>query len=76
MEGLLYLWLGTGFVGAILWPLMSFVIDVVEGEAKGWTLGTAMIYFANGLLLSTVVSVVIYLIARFYLWMEWLPKRR
>ena len=71
-----YLFLATVIIGAVAWPLLIYLQDWTNGDTSQWT-STVVIHLATmGFLLGMVVSVVMYLIFKFFLEMEWLPKRR
>lgn len=71
-----YLFGATVFMGAVIWPLLLFLQDWSMGQAGQWNFNTVYNLAVMGFLLGTVVSVVMYLIFKFFLSMGWLPKRR
>ena len=71
-----YLWGATVILGAIIWPLLLYLQDRSAGQTDKWTFNTVYDLAIMGFLLGTVVSVVMYLIFKFFLSMEWLPRRR
>lgn len=71
-----YLFLATVVIGAIMWPLLLFVEDWSNGQTNTWSATVVCHLAIIGFLLGTVVSVVMYLIFKFFLEMGWLPKRR
>jgi hypothetical protein len=76
VKGFIPYFIWTVVIGAILWPLMLFLMDWSYGYASNWTgqvVGRLMII---GFLLGSVVSVVMNFLFRFLLWMGWLPSRR
>jgi len=71
-----YLFAATVIIGAIAWPLLIFLQDWSNGETSKWSFNVVYKLAVMGFLLGTVVSVVMYLIFKFFLSMEWLPRRR
>jgi hypothetical protein len=70
------LFLATVVIGAIAWPLLLYIQDWSNGQTSKWSTNVVCNLAIMGFLLGTVVSVVMYLIFKFFLEMGWLPKRR
>jgi hypothetical protein len=75
-KGYVYLWALTTVVGAIIWPLLLYIQDASAGQTSKWSSTVVGQLAFCGALMGTTMSVIMYLIARFYLWMGWLPSRR
>jgi len=71
-----YLLAVTVIIGAIAWPLLAFIQDWSDGNTSKWNANQVFDLMVFGSLLGMVVSAVMYLIFKFFLEMEWLPKRR
>ena len=65
----------TMLIGAILWPLSLYMMDLSSGSVSEWTTHVFVNLITIGVMFGTIVSVVMNLIFRFLLWMEWLPPR-
>ncbi|MCE0483843.1 MAG: hypothetical protein LV479_06365 [Methylacidiphilales bacterium] len=63
-------------IGIVLWPALFYVQDWSAGQTSGWTLQHALGLAFNGAMFGMVVSALMYLLFRFFLWMGWLPARR
>jgi hypothetical protein len=55
---------------------LLFLQDYFNGVKTPWSWTLALALALSGMGLGIVVSVLMYLLARFYLWMGWLPRRR
>jgi hypothetical protein len=75
-KGYVWLWGVTVIVGAIIWPLLIYIQDASAGQTGKWSAEVVGQLAFCGALMGTTMSVIMYLIARFYLWMGWLPSRR
>ncbi len=75
-KGFLYLLLATVIMGAVIWPLLLYLQDYSAGLAGKWNFAIVRDISLSGMMLACVVSFVMYALARFYLWMGWLPRRR
>jgi len=71
-----YLFAATVGIGAVAWPLLLYVQDSMNGDTSKWSFNVVYNLAVIGFLLGMVVSVIMYLIFKFFLEMEWLPKRR
>jgi hypothetical protein len=71
-----YLLAATVVIGAIVWPLMFFLNDWSVGQAANWTMQQTLNFAFDGFMFGMVVSAIMYLLFRFFLWMGWLPSRR
>jgi len=71
-----YLFTATVVIGAIAWPSLIYVEDWSNGQTEKWSGNVVFDLAVMGFLLGTVVSVVMYLIFKLFLAMEWLPSRR
>jgi len=71
-----FLLLATAGVGAISWPVLIYLQDSIDGDTSKWSMNVAYNLAVMGFLLGTVVSVILYLLFKFFLEMEWLPKPR
>jgi hypothetical protein len=71
-----YLLASTVGIGTVIWPLMLFVQDWSAGLAADWTVQRALGLSFDGFMFGLVVSAIMYLLFRFFLWMGWLPSRR
>ena len=75
-KGGLYLLGVTVIMGGVLWPTLLFLQDYFNGVKTPWSWALAFALALSGMGLGVVVSMMMYLLARFYLWMGWLPRRR
>ncbi len=71
-----YLFASTCGIGAVAWPLLLFLQDWSIGRAGDWNLNQVFGVALTGIMFGMVVSAIMYLLFRFFLWMEWLPRRR
>jgi len=71
-----YLLGATVGIGAVVWPLMFFLQDWSAGRAADWTIQQVLNLAFDGFTFGLVVSALMYLLFRFFLWMNWLPSRR
>ena len=71
-----FLFAETVIIGAIAWPTLLYVQDWSDGQTDKWSVNVAYDLAVIGFLLGSVVSVIMYLIFKFFLEMGWLPKRR
>ena len=71
-----YLFGATVAIGAIVWPLLLYILDWSSGDTSKWTFHVAFNLAVMGFLLGSVVSVFMYLMFKFFLEMGWLPKRK
>ena len=74
--GFLYLLGATVIVGAIIWPVLLYLQDYSAGQTSKWSFSVVRNLAISGMLLGCVVSLVMFFLARFYLWLGWLPRRR
>jgi xanthine/uracil permease len=75
-NGYLCLLAATMTVGAIAMPLLLYIQDWSDGETSKWSFTVVRNLVLNGVMLGTIVSLVMFVLARFYLWLGWLPRRR
>jgi len=68
--------IATVVLGAIACPLLLYLQDWSAGDTSKWTGDMVTKLATIGFLLGMVVSTVMYLLFKFFLEMEWLPKRR
>jgi hypothetical protein len=76
VKGFIPFFVATVLIGAIIWPLMLFLMDWSAGNTSAWTGKVVSNLMTIGFMLGSVVSIVMNLIFRFLLWMGWLPTRR
>jgi len=74
-RGFLYLLIATMVMGALLWPGILYLEDYSSGLAGKWTFVTVRDLAVSGILLGCIVTMIMFALARFYLWMGWLPRR-
>jgi hypothetical protein len=75
-KGFIYLYVATVLVGAIMWPAILYVHDESNGQTAQWSFTVVRNLAISGMLLGTAMSVIMFVLARFYLWLGWLPRRR
>ena len=75
-KGFAYLFGVTVIMGGVLWPTLLFLQDYASGEKSAWNLKVAAELGVSGMVLGSVVALLMFCLARFYLWMGWLPRRR
>jgi hypothetical protein len=75
-HGFLYLLAATMIFGAIAWPGILYVQDYSSGAAGHWNFTVVRNLALCGLMMGCAMSVIMFFLARFYLWMGWLPRRR
>jgi hypothetical protein len=66
----------TALLGAIIFPVMTYLQDLSAGNTSKWSGNIIFNLSVMGVLLGSVVAVVMYLVFKFFLQMEWLPSRR
>jgi len=74
--GFIYLLISTAIMGAIIWPVLLYAQDYSAGQTGKWTFSVVRNLAFIGMMLGCIVSIVMFLLARLYLWMGWLPRRR
>ena len=74
--GFLYLLIVTVLVGAVMWPALLYLQDYLNGQAGRWNFKIVFNVAISGMLLGCVVSVIMFALARLYLRLGWLPRRR
>jgi hypothetical protein len=75
-RGFIYLFIATVVVGAISWPVVLYIQDASAGQTGSWSFTVVRNVALSGMLLGVVVSLFMFVLARFYLWLGWLPRRR
>jgi hypothetical protein len=75
-KGFGYLFVATVVTGAIACPLVLYIQDYSIGRAASWNFGILTNVAISGMLLGMALSVIMFFLARFYLWLGWLPRRR
>lgn len=70
-----YLFGATTLVGAIMWPLASYIQDWSDGQTSMWSMNVVYNLAVMGFLLGSIVAVVMYLAFKCLLQMGWLPSR-
>ena len=75
-NGFVTLLVTTVICGAILVPAFLYVQDYEAHTTGGWSVATAGRLAFVGMILGSVLSALMFGLARFYLWMGWLPRRR
>jgi hypothetical protein len=75
-KGFAYLFAVTVVMGGVLWPTMLFLQSHFDADKAPWNLKIAAALSLSGMLLGAVVALLMFLLARFYLHMGWLPRRR
>lgn len=75
-KGFIYLFIATVITGALACPVLLYVQDYAGGHAASWNFAVAENVAIVGMLLGTALSVIMFFLARFYLWLGWLPRRR
>jgi len=71
-----YFFGATVLIGAIAWPLVFYIQDWSIGQTDKWDSTVVSHLAIMGGLLGSVISVIMYLIFKFFLEIGWLPKRR
>lgn len=73
-----YLWLlaCTAVPGLVITPLAFYLQVASTPQARDWHVANTIDYGLYGLLLGVIVATVMYLAARLYLWMGFLPPPR
>jgi hypothetical protein len=75
-KGFLYLLAATMLVGAISWPTVLYLQDSAAGNTGKWDFHVVVQLALSGMLLGTIVSLLMFCLARVYLTLGWLPRRR
>ena len=75
-RGFLYLFIATVVTGSIACPALLYAQDSSNGQTASWTSKVVMNLAIIGMLAGTALSVIMFFLARFYLWLGWLPRRR
>jgi hypothetical protein len=75
-KGFLYLLGATMLSGAVSWPIVLYAQDYAVGMTSKWNFHMVFQLAMSGMLLGTVVSMLMYCLARVYLKFGWLPRRR
>jgi hypothetical protein len=75
-RGFIYLLIATVLFGAFIWPVLLYVQDYSAGKTGDWSFVVVRNLALNGMMLGCIVSILMFFLARFYLWMGWLPRRR
>ena len=70
------LFAATCAIGAVAWPLSMFAQVWSDGRAADWSFGLTLNLALNGFMFGLVVSAIMYLLFRLFLWLGWLPSRR
>ena len=71
-----YLFGATTVVGAVAFPLVTYLGDLSRGDTSKWSSAVVSNLAVMGFMLGSVVAVVMYLSFKFLLEMGWLPSRR
>ena len=75
-KGFIYLFVATVATGAVACPALLYIQDYSNGHAGSWTFKVVTNVAIIGILLGMALSVILFFLARFYLWLGWLPRRR
>jgi len=70
-----YLFGSTTILGAIMWPLATYILDWSAGDTSKWSGNVVYSLAVMGFLLGSVVAVVMYLAFKCLLQIGWLPPR-
>jgi hypothetical protein len=66
----------TVIVGAVMTPIMIFMLDWSQGQAGKWSISMAIDVSMIGFCLGVIMAVILYFFFKFLLSMGWLPSRR
>ncbi len=75
-KAFLWLFFTTTAMGAIFCPVLLYYQDYSIGQTGKWSWRVIGELSLIGVMLGTIVSLIMFFLARFYLWMGWLPRRR
>jgi len=76
IKGFIPFFAATVFIGSVMWPLLTFMMDWQAGTTSKWSGKVVADMIIIGFMIGSIVSVVMNFFLRFLLWMGWLPSRR
>jgi succinate dehydrogenase hydrophobic anchor subunit len=75
-KAFVYLFVSAVFMGCFVYPLLLFVLAWLNGHLGDWTFAGAVDMAKANFFLALLISLMMWLIAQLYYFMDWLPPRR